>query len=76
MPVRHRQQHTKFKLLKEKFIFYPISFVGFNLDKAFRFGKRFLYTIFLELAITISYNHFIAAIRRTESNALRFPVRK
>lgn len=72
MPVRHRQQHTKLELLKRKFIFKPIVFVGLNLGKENCFGKRFVYTIFLELAITIFYNHFTAAIKRTESNALSF----
>ena len=58
MPVRHRQQQAKFKLLNGKFIFYILFLLWVNLDKAFRFGKRFSYTIFLRLAITIFYNHF------------------
>lgn len=55
MPVRHRQQHPKIKLLTKKFILYPISFGHFNLDKAFHFGKRPAYTFFLKLAIEYFY---------------------
>jgi len=62
MPVRHRQQQAKFKLLNGKFIFFYILFLLWvNLDKAFRFGKRFLYTIFLEPAIMIFYSRFVVA---------------
>lgn len=73
MPVRHRQQHTRFKLLKRKFIFISCYFRRDNLDNAIRFGKRFVYTIFLELVIKFFYNQRTAATKRTESKALRWP---
>ena len=73
MPVRHRQQHIRFKLLKRKFIFISYYFCRLNLDNTIRFGKRFIYTIFLGLAIKIFYNHLTAATKRTESKALRRP---
>jgi hypothetical protein len=73
MPVRHRQQHVRFKLLKRKTIFISYYFRRDNLGKSIRFGKRFIYTIFLGLAIKIFYNHLTAATKRTESKALRRP---
>ena len=67
MPVRHRQQQAKFKLLNGKFIFLILFLLWVNLDKAFRFGKRFLYTIFLELAIMIFYSRFVVAFFEFET---------